>query len=70
MAVERRKGGAAPMALVHERLMVEAKRMLIYTPLSVAEVAYDLGFDDPAYFSRFFAEREGTPPSRFREAAA
>lgn len=61
--------GAGPMALVHERRMVEAKRMLLYTSMAVAEVAYELGFDDPAYFSRFFAAREGGPPSRFRAAA-
>jgi AraC family transcriptional activator of pobA len=58
----------SPMALVHDRVMVEAKRMLLYTNMTVAEAAYDLGFDDPAYFSRFFAEREGRPPSAFRAA--
>ena len=60
---------ASPMALVHDRIMVEAKRMLLYTSMTVAEAAYDLGFDDPAYFPRFFTEREGRPPSAFRAAA-
>ena len=46
--------------------MVEAKRLLIYTGKSVAEVGYDLGFEDPAYFARFFAERAGSAPSAFR----
>lgn len=58
--------GASPSALIHARVMVEAKRLLIYTGKSVAEVGYDLGFEDPAYFARFFAERAGKAPSAFR----
>jgi AraC family transcriptional activator of pobA len=61
--------GASPSALVHARVMVEAKRLLLYTGMTVAEVGYDLGFEDPAYFTRFFAEREGRAPSAFRAAA-
>jgi len=61
--------GASPTALVHDRIMVEAKRMLLYTSMTVSEVAYDLGFEDPAYFSRFFAERAGRSPSAFRTEA-
>jgi AraC family transcriptional activator of pobA len=60
---------APPMALVADRVMLEARRMLLYTNMTVAETAYELGFDDPAYFSRFFAERDGRPPSAFRAAA-
>ena len=61
--------GASPMKLVHDRLMVEAKRMLLYTNMSVAEVGYDLGFEDPAYFTRFFTEREGRSPTTFRNGS-
>ena len=46
--------------------MTEAKRCLIYTAMSVAEIGYALGFDDPAYFSRFFSKRTGLPPGRLR----
>jgi AraC family transcriptional activator of pobA len=60
---------ASPSALVHARIMVEAKRLLLYTAMSIAEVGYDLGFEDPAYFARFFAERAGRSPSAFRAAA-
>ena len=35
-------------------LLIEAKRLLRYSRLSVAEIAYQLKFDDPSYFSRFF----------------
>ncbi|MCA0044893.1 helix-turn-helix domain-containing protein [Celeribacter litoreus] len=54
--------------LLHERVVIEAKRCLIYMTMTVAEVGYDLGFEDPAYFSRFFSQRVGVPPGAYREA--
>ena len=42
------------------------ERSLIYTGLTIAEIAYDLGFVDPAYFTRFFAREAGEPPGEFR----
>ena len=56
----------SPMRVAHDRLMAEAKRSLIYTSMSVQEIGFSLGFVDPAYFTRFFAQREGCSPSRFR----
>ena len=53
--------------LLHERVVIEAKRCLIYMTMTVAEVGYDLGFEDPAYFSRFFSQRVGVPPGAYRE---
>jgi AraC family transcriptional activator of pobA len=41
--------------------------MLIYSSAPVSLIAYELGFSDPAYFSRFFKRRIGTTPSVFRE---
>jgi AraC family transcriptional regulator, transcriptional activator of pobA len=58
--------GQSPAELVHLRLIVEAERQLRYTSMSVAEIAYFLGFEDPAYFSRFFAHRMGMSPREFR----
>ncbi|UAL09283.1 helix-turn-helix domain-containing protein [Caulobacter segnis] len=58
--------GAAPLRLVHDRTMLEAKRALIHSNMTIAEVAYQLGFDDPAYFSRFFSRAEGCSPRRYR----
>lgn len=66
----RAAAGRAPSEIVHDRIMVEARRALVYTAMSVADVAYDLGFEDPAYFSRFFARRAGQSPAAFRKAAA
>lgn len=56
----------APLVLVRERRLLEAKRLLGHSPLSVAEVAAQVGFDDPAYFSRTFRKQAGCSPSAFR----
>ncbi|UTW10088.1 helix-turn-helix domain-containing protein [Marinobacterium rhizophilum] len=53
-------------AVPQERLLLEAKRRLIYTRSNLDEIAYDLGFQDPAYFSRFFKRNTGLTPGRFR----
>jgi AraC family transcriptional activator of pobA len=58
--------GKPPTHLIHDRLLLEAKRSLTYTNMTIAETAYDLGFTDPAYFSRFFSERVGESPAAFR----
>jgi len=56
----------SPMQLVHARILLEAKRQLRYTSASVSEIAYALGFEDPAYFTRFFSQRTGRSPRAFR----
>ena len=58
--------GLSPQQVIHRRLFMEAKRDLLYTDKSVAEVGYGLGFDDPAYFTRFFARHERDTPQAFR----
>ena len=58
--------GQSPAELVHLRLLVEAERQLRYTSMSIAQIAYHLGYQDPAYFSRFFATRMGLSPRAFR----
>jgi AraC family transcriptional regulator, transcriptional activator of pobA len=58
--------GQTPIELLHLRLLVEAERQLRYTSMSVTQVAYYLGFEDPAYFSRFFSRRMGLSPRGFR----
>ena len=62
--------GQSPIDLVHLRLLLEAERQLRYTSMSVIQVAYYLGFEDPAYFSRFFTRRMGTSPRAFRNRDA
>lgn len=47
-------------------VMLEARRLLYYSNLTVKEVAYDLGYDDHAYFSRLFKKTVGASPAAFR----
>ena len=58
--------GRGPLALVREQRLLAAKRLLAYSTLSVAEVAYSLGIDDAAYFSRLFTKSEGVSPRGYR----
>lgn len=52
--------------LIFERLMQEAKRLLMYSTHSVSSIGYQLGFKDPAYFSRFFLRNAGMTPGEYR----
>jgi AraC family transcriptional activator of pobA len=61
-----RVAGSAPAVMLDERALLEARRLLLYTNLSVAEIAYSVGFEDPAYFSRFFTRHVGRPPRTYR----
>ena len=64
----RRMANRPSKEVVHERLLQEACRLLRYSAVPVTEISYQLGFADPAYFSRFFTKRAGMPPSQFRAA--
>jgi AraC family transcriptional activator of pobA len=64
-----RIAGAPPSALLDERAMLEARRALLYSNLTVSEIGYSLGFADPAHFSRFFTRYEGRSPRAFRDGA-
>jgi AraC family transcriptional activator of pobA len=55
------------LQVVHQRLLLEAKRNLIYTNMTVNQLAERLGFADPAYFSRFFRRLSGASPKAFRQ---
>ena len=58
--------GKSAGTLVQDRLVLEAQRLLIYTNATSSMVAYELGFKDPSYFSRFFKRRTGLSPMAFR----
>ncbi len=58
--------GDTALGVVHQRIILEAKRSLIFTSLSAKEIALALGFEDPAYFARFFKQKTGLPPLAFR----
>lgn len=58
--------GVSVTTLIQDRLILEAKRALLYSNMSVAEVAFHLGFEDPAYFTRLFSKVDGRSPRAFR----
>lgn len=60
--------GKSALKLMHDRQMIEAKRNLLYTCMTIGEVGHAVGFQDPAYFNRFFTRRAGCAPGAFRAA--
>lgn len=66
----RRVARKSALQLLHERLMLEARRLLAYTAMPVNEVADQLGYADPAYFCRVFGRAMGHTPSRYRARVA
>ena len=59
--------GYTALEYIHARLLLETKRLLLYSELSLKEIAFHLSFDDPSHFSRFFKSKTGTSPGHFRE---
>ena len=55
-----------PNEVIKNRIILEAKRLLVHTPLTAKEIAHELGYEDPAYFSRQFLVKTGESPSSFR----
>jgi AraC-like DNA-binding protein len=55
-----------PNEVIKNRIILEAKRLLVHTSLTAKEIAYELGYNDPAYFSRLFMSKTGESPSGFR----
>ena len=64
--VVKAQSGKSAIKHVHERLVLEAKRLLFYTPQSLKELAFDLGFSDASYFNRFFKRETGLTPAEYR----
>ena len=58
--------GKTVMMHLHERQILEAKRLLFSTHMSVKEIAYNLGFHDDSYFSRFFKRMTSLTPMAYR----
>lgn len=58
--------GKSPLQIIHERKILEARRMLWYTDKTIKEISYELGFQDIQTFSRFFKKAENVSPSEFK----
>ena len=61
--------GMSTLEVIHARVLHEAQRELVYSSLSVKQIAADLGFEDEAYFGRLFRKQTGSTPSAFRAMA-
>ena len=64
----RAANGPNAMAIVHQRKALEARRLLLFTDMAIADIGASLGFEDPAYFARFFRREVGVSPTGFRAA--
>jgi AraC family transcriptional activator of pobA len=58
--------GASALTVIERRLMLEARRYLMFSAMSVKQIALALGYEDPAYFNRVFRRQMGVPPGRYR----
>lgn len=59
-------GGKSPLQAIHDRILLEAKRLLHYTRKDISEIAYELGFENIQGFSRFFKKQAGISPTDYR----
>lgn len=62
----RRLAGLPSKRLIMDRLTQEARRLLSFSSVSITEIGYELGFNDPAYFARFFRKNVGVTASKYR----
>jgi len=59
--------GKTASEIIHERIILEARRLLYHSEKSVKEIAYALNYDDPSYFVKFFKTHTGSTPEHFRK---
>jgi len=57
----------SPLQIIHNRIVLETKRLLLYTDKSLKEIAFELGFSDPSKLSKLFKNKLGTSPLAFRK---
>jgi AraC family transcriptional activator of pobA len=57
----------SPLLVIHERILMEAKRLLFYTDKTSKEIAYYLGFEDANHFSKFFKKHTGQSPTDLKK---
>lgn len=57
-----------PLELINDRIILEAKRLLSHSSLNINEIGFQLGYEDPSYFVKFFKRQTKKSPSDFRKA--
>jgi AraC family transcriptional activator of pobA len=55
------------MQIIHDRIILEAKRLIIHSEQTIKEISFELGFSDRPYFSRFFKKQTGESPDSFQK---
>lgn len=58
---------ASPLKIINERIVVEAKRLLLFSTMNADEIGYELGYKEASHFSKFFKSHTGLPPAQFKE---
>ena len=61
------KLNTSPLQIIHDRIILEAKRLLIYTDKTAKEIAYEVGFEDASHLSRLFKKNTSFSPSDFKK---
>lgn len=61
-------GIESPSRIIKNRIITEAKRLLLYTDKSIKEISFLIGYDDQHYFSRLFAKEAGVSPSDYKKS--
>jgi AraC-like DNA-binding protein len=59
--------GKTPKAMIDDRVLLEAKRMLMHSSLAIKEIGYRLGFEEPTNFIKYFRKHTSSTPAEFRE---
>jgi len=62
----KKQSGKTPIEHIHDRLLLEAKRLLFHTDASMKEIAFQLGFEEASYFNRFFKRLTSSTPLAYR----
>lgn len=60
--------GKTPKTYIDSRTILEAKRLLSYSSLSIKEIGYELGFDEPTNFNKYFRKHTNQTPAQFRDS--
>ena len=62
------KTGKSAKDYIQDKLVIEAKRLLLFSEMSSKELAYEIGFEEPSHFNTFFKKHSGHSPIAFRKS--
>ncbi|WP_346881354.1 AraC family transcriptional regulator [uncultured Algibacter sp.] len=68
--VFKRAGYPTPLTIINDRVILEAKRLLLFSTNSAEQIAYELGYNEGGHFSKFFKSHTGLPPVEYRAQKA